>query len=108
MHEQSIQVFCFCRCHFDPTAWVHGDGASDAVVANATVSGNWSNGSTGSGSCATNASGICTITSANISTRNASATFTVSNITASGYTHQSSSNHDPEADSNGTIRTTKR
>jgi hypothetical protein len=79
--------------------------ASDTLVANATVSGNWSGGLTGTGSCMTNASGVCTITSANISTRIASATFTVSNISASGYTYQASSNRDPESDSNGTAIT---
>jgi subtilisin family serine protease len=85
------------------TVTVHND--SHTVVANATVSGNWSGGLTGTGSCVTNASGVCTITSANISTRNTSATFTVSNVSASGYTYQASSNHDPESDSNGTAIT---
>ena len=85
------------------TVTVHN--ASHQPLAGATVSGNWSGGLTGSGSCVTNASGVCSITSANISTSKASVTFTVNNVTASGYTYQASSNHDPEADSNGTAIT---
>jgi hypothetical protein len=85
------------------TVTVHND--THAAVANATVSGTWSGGLTGTGTCVTNASGVCTITSANISTRNASATFTVSSISASGYAYQASSNHDPDGDSSGTTLT---
>ncbi len=85
------------------TVTVHN--ASHQAVAGATVTGTWSGGLTGSGSCITNASGICSITSANVSTSKSSVTFTVGSITAAGYTYQSSSNHDPEADSNGTAIT---
>lgn len=85
------------------TVTVHDAG--HAVVANATVSGTWSGGLTGTGSCVTNASGVCTITSAGIATTKASATFTVSNVSASGYTYQASSNHDPDGDSSGTAIT---
>ena len=85
------------------TVTVHD--ASHQPVAKATVSGNWSGGLTGSGSCVTNGSGVCTITNANISTRKANAIFTVGDITASGFTYQGSSNHDPESDSNGTAIT---
>ena len=88
------------------TVTVHD--ANHAPVANATVSGTWSSGGSGAGSCTTNASGVCSITSSNISTRNATVTFTVSNITASGYTYQSSSNHDPDGDSTGTAITIAR
>jgi hypothetical protein len=85
------------------TITVHN--ANHQPVAGATVSGNWSGGLTGSVSCTTNSSGVCTITSANISTRNASVTLTISNVTASGYVYESSSNHDPDGDSTGTAIT---
>jgi hypothetical protein len=74
---------------------------SDNPVANTTVIGNWSNGTNGSDSCITNASGQCSITKNNI--RNSIiATFTVDNVTLTGNTYNASANHDPDGDSNGT------
>ncbi|HEX6288617.1 MAG TPA: S8 family serine peptidase [Herpetosiphonaceae bacterium] len=88
------------------TTTVHD--ASHGAIANATVTGSWSGGITGTGTCTTNASGQCSVTSGNISTKNASATFTVTNVTQASYTYQSSSNHDPDGDSNGTAITVAR
>lgn len=79
--------------------------AAHNPIANVTVSGNWSGGFTGSASCVTNASGQCSVTTGTIPKTKASVTFTVSNLTANGYTYQSSSNHDPGGDSNGTTIT---
>jgi hypothetical protein len=75
---------------------------SEAPVANATVSGSWSAGPTGTGSCVTNASGQSTITKTNINGSVTSVTFSVTNVTAAGLTYAPGSNHDPDADSNGT------
>jgi hypothetical protein len=75
--------------------------ALEAPVANATVSGAWSNGASGSGSCTTDGSGSCEIVKNNI--RNAgSVTFTVTDVAATGYFFDASSNHDPDGDSSGT------
>lgn len=74
---------------------------SENPVANATVSGSWSNGTTGSGSCVTNGAGQCSITKNNIR-NSASVTFTVTNVTRTGDTYNSGANHDPDGDSNGT------
>jgi hypothetical protein len=82
------------------TATVHTE--THGAVANAVVTGSWSGGITGSTSCITNASGQCSVTSPNVSTKSASVTFTVTNVSQPSYTYQSSSNHDPENDSNGT------
>jgi hypothetical protein len=98
----------FNRKNWRATVTVTVHDANHVPLAGATVSGSWSNGSSGSGSCVTNASGVCSITSSNISINNASATFTVTNITASGYTYQSASNHDPDGDSTGTAITIAR
>lgn len=85
------------------TATVHD--ANHAAIAGATVTGTWSGGFSGTGTCTTNSAGQCSVTTGNISTRSASTTFTVTNVTQSSYSYQSSSNHDPEADSNGTAIT---
>lgn len=88
------------------TITVHN--ATHAPAANAKVTGSWSGGPTGSSSCTTNSSGQCTV-SKNLSRSNyASATFSVTNVTLSGYTYDSSANHDPDGDSNGTSITVYR
>jgi len=79
------------------------DGNS-ALVSGATVSGTWSGGLSGSASCNT-AGGTCTVTTGTLSKSKTGATFTVTNITASGATYVPSSNGDPDGDSNGTTIT---
>jgi hypothetical protein len=76
--------------------------ASHAAVNGAKVSGNWSNGATGSSSCVTNSAGQCIVSKGNLSTKTASVTFTVSSITGTGLSYTSTANHDSEPDSNGT------
>ncbi len=56
-------------------------------VANAQVSGSWSNGASGSDSCVTNASGICSITKTNINGNRNSVTFTVDDVTHAALTY---------------------
>jgi hypothetical protein len=73
-----------------------------ASVAGAKVTGSWSGGYTGSGSCTTDAAGRCQVATGSISKKSASTKFTVSGVTLAGYIYQSTSNHDPEVDSNGT------
>jgi len=75
----------------------------DRPVAGATVYGKWTNGATGNVSCVTNSNGICSITKTSIKSSTASITFTATNITRTGLTYQSSANHDPDGDSNGTV-----
>lgn len=82
------------------TITVHN--ANHNPVTNATVSGNWSNGASGTASCVTNSSGQCNISKSDISRGKNSVTFTVNNVTRSGLTYNSDNNHDPDGDSNGT------
>lgn len=74
----------------------------------AAVSGSWSGGLSGSASCTTDAVGRCSITSGNIANSKTSVTFTVSSVTLAGSTYTATSNHDPEADSNGSRITVSR
>ena len=78
--------------------------ANSALVSGATVTGTWSGGFSESGSCNT-AGGTCKVTTGTLSKSKTSATFTVTNITASGATYVPSSNGDPDGDSNGTTIT---
>jgi PKD repeat protein len=79
------------------TITVHNSGHN--VLANAVVSGSWSSGSTAS--CATNASGQCTVSSAAMPRKTTSVTFTVTDVTVGAFTYAPADNHDPDGDSNG-------
>jgi serine protease AprX len=79
--------------------------SSHLPVSSATVSVSWSGGFSGSGSCTTNASGQCSVTSGSIRKRNSSTAMTVINVTHAVRTYNSSNNHDPDGDSNGTTIT---
>ncbi len=72
-------------------------------VSGATVSGVWSDGYTGSASCVTGSNGTCEVSAKNLKLTVPSVTFSVSNVTLSGYTYDASANTDPEGDSNGTV-----
>jgi PKD repeat protein len=82
------------------TVAVHG--ADHQPIANATVSGAWSNGTSGSSSCTTGGDGRCTVTKSGIAKRTSSVKFAVSSVTASSLTYASVGNHDPDGDSDGT------
>lgn len=85
------------------TTAVH-DGSHNPI-ANATVSGSWSGGYLGSFSVTTDGNGQCTVTSGSMNSSKNSATLTVENVTASGYTYEFADNHDPDGDSDGTAIT---
>jgi hypothetical protein len=72
---------------------------SEGGVADATVSGLWSDGT--SGSCPTNASGQCFIDQNNIRSGD-SITFTVTDVTHGAFTYAAADNHDADGDSDGT------
>lgn len=76
-----------------------------ALLAGATVSGTWSNGSTSS--CTTTSAGTCQVT-ASFGRKVTTATWTVSAMTASGFSYVASGNHDLEGDSDGTSITVTR
>jgi hypothetical protein len=71
-------------------------------VSNATVTGVWSNGVNGTASCTTNSNGQCIVSKGNISNGNHSVTFTINNVTRTGYTYITGNNHDPDGSSDGT------
>jgi len=81
------------------TITVHN--ASHNPVANITVTGDWSGGTTGTSSCITNASGQCSVTSSNMNSKKTSVTFSATGLAGSGYTYNGA-NHDPDGDSDGT------
>ena len=70
-------------------------------VANATVSGSWSIG--GTGSCPkTDSLGHCFVQKSTIPRSTKSVTFTIDSVTDPMFLYRSGDNHDPDGDSNGT------
>ena len=76
--------------------------SSGGAVNNVVVRGTWSTGE--NVSCTTGTAGNCTITKNRIGAGRLSVTFTVTNLTKSGWAYLASANFDPDApaDSNGT------
>ena len=75
--------------------------ASETPLQGVTVYGSWGSGTNGSGSCVTGSNGRCSISKDNLKANISSVTFTVTTL-STGMPYQSSSNHDPDGDSNGT------
>ena len=73
------------------------DGSHNPM-ANVLVEGNWSGGSSGSASCTTNGSGICSVQTGGIRNRFSSVTFAVTTINGAA---PDTADTDPEGDSAG-------
>src|SRR5688572_20557152 len=82
------------------TITVHN--ANHNPLANTTVTGNWSNGASGTATCTTGSNGQCSVSKSGIRNGRGSVTFTVNNVTRASYTFESASHHDPDGSSNGT------
>ena len=79
------------------------ENATHGALANATVTGVWSDGATGSANCRTSVVGVCTVSKSSNSTTIGSVTFTVTGVTLSGRAYDASANHDSDDDSTGTM-----
>jgi len=79
---------------------VHDD--SETPLSGVTVNGGWGGGNNGNGSCITGSDGTCSISKNNLKANVSSVTFTVTGLSAS-LPYDSSSNHDLDGDSDGTI-----
>jgi len=84
------------------TVTVHNE--ADAPINGITVSGTWSGGTSGGGSCTIESAGQCIITKNNLRSNVSSVTFSVENLTDNNgtYNYDSNNNHDPDGDSTGT------
>jgi hypothetical protein len=85
------------------TIMVHDTGHSP--VPDATVTGSWSNGATGSGECTTDADGICAVSQSGILKRVPSVDFTVDSVSHGTLDYSADDKHDPDGDSDGTAIT---
>ncbi len=78
--------------------------AAEASISGVTVTGVWSNGATGTGTCKTASTGLCTLQKQSIPKTTRNVTFTVTGLTfAPTGVYNPAANHDPEVDSTGTV-----
>lgn len=82
------------------TVYVHD--ANHAPVSGVFVAFSYSGGASGQTSCVTNAAGSCYVLASQAKASAPSVTFTVMNMTRSGFSYTAGANHDPDGDSNGT------
>ena len=75
------------------TVTVHDTG--HATLANATVTGNWSNGASGSSSCTTGGNGTCTLTKSGIRNNTGSVTLTVTDVSGGSVVYDPAGNDIP-------------
>jgi hypothetical protein len=76
--------------------------ANHNPVANAVVTGTWSNGARGTATCTTGSNGQCSVNKSGLPNGTGSVIFTVNNVTRAMFSYVSTSNHDPVGDSNRT------
>jgi hypothetical protein len=93
---------------WDATVLVTVHSIDDAPVANASVGGSWSGGVSGSGTCTTDSLGQCSLSMMSIRGNLSSVTFTVNTVNHSSLVYDSTLNHDPDGDSNGSVITIAR
>ena len=96
------------RKNWSATITVRVHDTSENPIAGATVSGTWSGGISGTGSCSTDVNGTCQIASSNINNNISAVTFSATSVVRSPDTYSASANHDPDGDSNGTTLTISR
>lgn len=84
---------------------IHVHDNKHNLVANAIVTGTFSDGYGGTGSCTTDASGSCNIISDLATAGSTAIVFTITDLSYSSLSYISNANHDPDGESNGTIIT---
>jgi len=72
-------------------------------MANAVITAAWSGGTSATDKCTTDTNGNCNITSLSICNSEDSVTLTVDNVSHANISYDSSANHDPDDDRNGTV-----
>jgi hypothetical protein len=75
--------------------------ANGTPVADATMSGAWSNDDTNTSACTTDSHGQCSLASSLLGGKTGSVIFTVSGVTHASFSYDAANNSDPDGDSDG-------
>lgn len=89
------------RGRWEATVTIQVHDAHEKTVGNATITGAWSDGTSGTAECATGTNGACSVAKGNLKTNLASVRFTVSAVTLASATYDAAANQDPDGDSDG-------
>jgi subtilisin family serine protease len=90
------------KSNWTGTVTIAAHDGNHNLLSGVAVSGSWSGGYSGTGSCTTGSNGLCQVKTGTVSKKNTSATFTVTGATKTSYVYQAADNHDPDGDSDGT------
>jgi serine protease AprX len=106
MHIGDLDGFSNLNANrWDAHVLITAHSTDEKPAANATVSGTWSGGVNGSGTCTTDSSGQCSMSMISIRGNLSSVIFTVDNMIHSSLVYEPGLNHDPDGDSNGSVIT---
>ena len=100
--------YALVRNRWTATVKVQVKDGGGNPVSGATVSAAWSGAYTAAATCVTDTSGACSLSTASLKTNLYSVTFSVTNLSAAGFTYDPAANTDPDGDSNGTVITISR
>lgn len=79
--------------------------SNEMPVAGAGVTGTWNGGYEGQDTCTTDELGQCSLSTPRINGQQSSVTFSVDDLSLSGYAYASAENHDADGDSDGSVIT---
>ena len=82
------------RRKWNATVTIAVHDQDESLLANATVTGAWSDGATGRATCTTDDSGTCSVAKTNLKTTVPSVTFTVSTIAHATHAYSPGDNHE--------------
>ena len=89
------------RNRWDATVSILVHDENENPLSEVTVSGTWSNGASGSPSCVTDGSGMCTLNKNKLKISVSSVTFTLGSLSHASIQYQAGDNHDPEGNEAG-------
>jgi PKD repeat protein len=95
LEDGSILVKRDTRWNATVTITIHDGAGLHAPLSEATVTGTWSDGATGSVECTTGGSGQCSVTKANLKLSVTSVTFTVTDVAHATHSYDSTENDEP-------------
>jgi hypothetical protein len=102
MHSGDLDGFALGTGDWNAKVDVYVHDANHLPVSGALVAFTYSGGSNGQTSCVTNAAGACNVLASQAPASATSVTFTITNMTRSGFSYAPGSNHDTDGDSTGT------
>ena len=87
--------------HWRGTVTITVHDTAEAAVPGAVVSGQWTSGYSGTGTCKTDSSGQCSVVTGNVNVKKSTATFSLTGVSHPTSAYRATANHDVDGDTNG-------